>query len=321
MSGDLLSWLQAEEVAMDEHPILVGYDGATNSAAALRWAAAEALRRGLGIRLIRVLDLPGQGDEEFGGRVGLAEAQMLGDAKLALDQAAAQVPGGRPPGAVTSLARGGPVVSALCEHSAQASMLVLGSRGMGGLGGLLLGSVSVPVAAHAHCPVVVVREQMSAPAAGPVAVGIDDSDEARLAVEFAFAAAAARRVGLLAVHAVAVPGRGGGPVPAEPAAHPGGPDPVAAALRGGQARYPAVPVTTRVRAGSPGQVLAAASAEAQLLVVGSRGRGGFHGLLLGSVSQQVLHRAHAPVAVVRRYPAAGTGAPVTGAVAARETRR
>jgi nucleotide-binding universal stress UspA family protein len=300
MSGDLLSWLQAEEVAMDEHPILVGYDGASASGAALRWALSEAVRRGAGVRLARVLDLPR--GTEFTGRASGVEAHMLDEAKVALDkvgsEATAELHGAVP---ITTVALPGAVVETLCEQSGEASMIVLGSRGMGGFAGLLLGSVSVAVAAHAHCPVVVVRENMSANPEGPVVVGVDDSAGARLAVEFAFAEAHARRTALEALHA-APPG----PRAVERAGDAGvGPAAMLdASLRECRRRYPDVPVATQVLSGSPGQVLSAASRTAQLLVVGSRGRGGFHGLLLGSVSQQVLHRARCPVAVVRRYPAA-----------------
>lgn len=292
---------------MDEHPILVGYDGAAGSGAALRWALGEAVRRGLGVRLVRVLDVARRG-APFASRASSVEADMLDEAQVALDKVGSEASAElRGTVHISTVALGGPVVSALCEESGRASMVVLGSRGMGGFAGLLLGSVSVAVAAHAHCPVVVVRDDMAEAPAGPVVVGVDGSEEARLAVEFAFAEAATRRTELLALHAVPPAGPGH---PAEPGAQ--GQAVLEVALHHSRERYPAVPVATRVLAGSPGQVLAGASRGAQLMVVGSRGRGGFHGLLLGSVSQQVLHRAGCPVAVVRRYPiagpAAGTGA-------------
>jgi nucleotide-binding universal stress UspA family protein len=286
---------------MDEHPILVGYDGASGSGAALRWALSEAARRGVGIRLARVLETPP--GPEFAGEASSVEAHMLDEARVTLDKVVAEEAaelGGAVP--ITTVALPGPVVETLCEQSGAASMIVVGSRGMGGFAGLLLGSVSMAVAAHAHCPVVVVRESMSAVPHGPVIVGVDGSDEGRLAVEFAFAEAHARRTALEAVHAAPPP-----PRPADRVAETGGPVPAAvleAALHDCRERYPDVPVTARVLPGSPGHAVAGASRTAQLLVVGSRGRGGFHGLVLGSVSQQVLYRARCPVAVVRRYPAA-----------------
>jgi nucleotide-binding universal stress UspA family protein len=305
LSGDLLSWLEAEEVAMDEHPILVGYDGATCSGAALRWALSEAARRGVGVRLVRVLDLPRHpapvagGASGIGASAGGVEAQLLDEAGVALDkvgsEAAVELRGAV---AVATAALPGPVVETLCEQSGEASMVVLGSRGMGGFAGLMLGSVSVAVAAHARCPVVVVREGMWIAPDGPVVVGVDGSDEARLAVDFAFAEARARHTSLAALHAAAPPQ----PRTVERLAAEMSASLLEAALHDCRLRYPEVPVTSRVVTGPPGQVLAAVAPGAQLLVVGSRGRGGFHGLVLGSVSQQVLHRARCPVAVVRRYP-------------------
>ncbi|HKT01536.1 MAG TPA: universal stress protein [Rugosimonospora sp.] len=274
---------------MREHPILVGYDGSAASTAALRWALGEAERRSLGVRVVRVLDIPRRANPTPASRA--TEAHMFDEAEVALDQIAATATAGlRRAVPLTTAALAGPVVDALCEQSRQASLTVLGSRGVGGLAGLLLGSVSVAVAAHAHSPVAVVREHMSAAPGRPVLVGVDGSDVAGLALEFAFAEAAARGVRLRAVHAV--PGEG---------AEPAGQQLLTRALEPYRRRYPQVTVVERVVPGTPGPLLATASLDAQLVVVGSRGRGGFHGLLLGSVSQQVLHRAGCPVAVVRRY--------------------
>ncbi len=262
---------------MGEYPIVVGFDGEAGSGAALRWALSEAARRGLGVRMVHVVapeSDPGSG---------------VADAKRAMDETGWNAVADPPaPVAVSTLALSGPVAGTLCDQTNDASMVVLGSRGLGGFAGLLLGSVSVAVAAHAHCPVVVVRDGSSVPGGGPVLVGVDDSDEARLAVEFAFAEAALRGVDLLALHAT---DRGADPRPV-----------LDEVLRAPAARHPGVTVRTRTLPGMAGQALAECSDEAQLLVVGSRGRGGFHGLLLGSVSQQVLHWAKCPVAVVRRYP-------------------
>lgn len=289
---------------MDEHPILVGYDGTAGSGAALRWALNEAVRRGVGVRLVRVLDQR-QGDCVPEGSQARAEAEMFDEAKVALDKVGAY---GTTEGAgavrIACAALVGPVVDTLCGQSRQASMAVLGNRGMGGLAGLLLGSVSVAVAAHAPCPVVVVREDMASAPGGPVVVGVDGSDEGRIAVEFAFAEASTRGVALDAVHVVPPPRPAGkqghdAPVDISPLSARGV---LEAALHDCRTRYPRVRVNPRVLPGAPGQVLAGASREAQLLVVGSRGRGGFHGLILGSVSQHVLHRARCPVAVVRQYP-------------------
>jgi nucleotide-binding universal stress UspA family protein len=180
----------------------------------------------------------------------------------------------------------------------------LGSRGMGGFVGLLVGSTAVHLSAHGRCPVLVVREVGDE--AGPVVVGVDGSVMGEQAVGFAFAEAALRKAPLRALHA----STWNAPLPAPqdaavPYANPPGALAgeeerlVSEALAGHRERYPEVPVEDQVVHGRTREALIEASHSAQLLVVGARGRGGFAGLLLGSVSQAVLHHAHCPVAVVR----------------------
>jgi nucleotide-binding universal stress UspA family protein len=189
--------------------------------------------------------------------------------------------------------------------STQSRLVVLGHRGLGGFAGLLLGSVGVAVSAHAHCPVVVVRGNARPETARrPVAVGLDDSPQADLAIGFAFEEAACRQVGLTAVRAWTPPH-----LPWQTATRPLVYDAdelesaerhlAETALAGWRDKYPGVRVTIRLVPGGAGHALVTASHDSQLMVVGSRGRGGFAGLLLGSVSQQLLHHAHCPVAVVR----------------------
>jgi nucleotide-binding universal stress UspA family protein len=201
--------------------------------------------------------------------------------------------------------RAGGAASALIDASATAGLLVVGSRGLGGFTGLLLGSVSAQVSAHAHCPTVVVRGQGDA--AGPVVLGVDGSRPARAASAFAFAEAHRLGVGVVAVYAWNLP------LPAGPS------DAVAVALLddGGVAQYqqqarqvltdaladarrqyPHVPVEERLADASPVRALLDASTDPAMIVVGARGHGGFTGLLLGSTSQSVLHHADCPVAVL-----------------------
>ncbi|MGJ7439702.1 universal stress protein [Aquipuribacter sp. MA13-6] len=186
----------------------------------------------------------------------------------------------------------------------QADLVVVGSRGLGGFLGLLLGSVSVKVASHAPCPVVVVRsrDDDDRPAGGParVVVGVDGSDVSALAVGFAFETAARRGLALTAVRAWEAP------APMDPALLSFLPKveeeemrELVASLAGERRRFPDVDVRVELVNGHPAQALVAASDEAEVVVVGSRGRGGLAGMLLGSVSQAVLQHAHGPVAVVR----------------------
>jgi nucleotide-binding universal stress UspA family protein len=183
--------------------------------------------------------------------------------------------------------------------------VVVGHRGLGGFTGLLVGSVGVQAAAHAHCPVVVVRGGEAAePGAGHVLVGVDGSPLSDLAIDFAFSHATLHGLGVVALHVYqrpefTVPGD-------QPLPGPDGEDRrdyetrlLTDALAGYVDKYPDVPVHPKILMGRPSAVLVAESADAALTVVGSRGRGGFAGLLLGSTSQTVLQHAMGPVAVVR----------------------
>jgi nucleotide-binding universal stress UspA family protein len=206
---------------------------------------------------------------------------------------------------VTAAVANGEPLTVLEAQSRTAELVVVGSRGMGGFVGLLVGSTAAHLAAHARCPVLVVREQPTP--AGPIVLGVDGSPAGEKAVDFAFAEAAMRGVGLVGVHAWTPwnapmrPLRG----PSTPNANQPGALArseerlLSEALAGHRERYPCVPVERTVVRGGPREALIEASRTAQLLVVGARGRGGFAGLLLGSVSQAMLHHAHCPVSVVR----------------------
>ncbi|WP_007027177.1 universal stress protein, partial [Saccharomonospora iraqiensis] len=155
--------------------------------------------------------------------------------------------------------------------------------------GALAGSTAVGTASHAVAPVVVVRSRAEGeepPGDGPIVVGVDGSPLSGRAVGYAFEEAAVRRAPLVAVHARA-------DVPEGPR------DPLAVGLAGWREKYPDVavhPVTVREK---PRPALLDHSATARLLVVGSRGLGGFRGLLLGSTSQALMHHARCPVMIVR----------------------
>jgi nucleotide-binding universal stress UspA family protein len=181
---------------------------------------------------------------------------------------------------------------------------VVGARGRGALATALLGSTSVDVAAAARCPVVVVRE-LPTPGATParVVVGSDGSELSAAAIGEAFAQADARGLDLTVVQAWYLDTTTGGlaalsvesvrreVAQAEQAV-------AAEAVAGWREKYPDVRVHVHVLQGHPVQAVVEHSKGAELVVVGSRGRGGFGGLLLGSVSQGVLHHAHCPVMVV-----------------------
>lgn len=192
----------------------------------------------------------------------------------------------------------------LVAASDHAALIVIGGSGHGKFTSLLAGSIATQVATHARCPVLVARGH--ATPGGDVVVGIDDSATSADAVGFAFDEAARRGARLHAVHAWRRPTPTGPVEMLPPVAdvHRDVEDRLASEALGGWAeKYPDVQVRRSVMHGAPVDALRTASADAALLVVGARGRGGFTGLLLGSVSQSLLNRAACPVAIVRPNPA------------------
>lgn len=283
---------------MNTLPILVGYDGSAGARAALAWAQDEAIRQDAPLRLVYVSEwattmVPMPLD------AGWSDQTVRREAAAVVAEAVAQAPPGLP---VTGTVVDGPVVPTLCELSEHARLVVLGQRGLGGFAGLLAGSVAVGVATHGACPVVVVRG--TALPTRPVVVGVDDPADTDRAIGFAFEQAAARGVELVVVRAWQPP-----PVPWRSDVRPlvYDVDELEAAQRrlagealpAWQEKYSEVEVRIRLMPGTAAHALITASADAQLVVVGSRGRGGLPGLLLGSVSRQLIHHAHCPVAVVR----------------------
>jgi nucleotide-binding universal stress UspA family protein len=282
-------------------PILVGIDGSDIALDAARWAAAEAGRRDMPVRLVAAvpwsmfqpIGLPHLGQE-------YARDAALRVAQDHLARARAEVERTLPAARVDHEVRGGNPAEVLYEESARAGLLVLGNRGRGGFAGLLAGSVSTTLAAAAACPVVVYRGP-SVPD-GPVVVGVDGSPDGDAALEFAFEEARLRGAELVAVHAwsVDVFDPAVGSLLDRPAFEHRESEVLAGTLAAWQAKYPEVIARPRLSADRPAAALVAESGAAQLLVVGSRGHGQVAGLLLGSVSQATVHHSHCPVAVVRR---------------------
>lgn len=287
------------DVQRADRPVVAGVDGSEAARRAVEWAAAEASRRGAPLRLVtafawasdHVVGHPGLGERYREEMEAVARRDLAAAEALA---AAAHVP-------VSTELRVGFPIGTLADEARHAQLLVLGSRGRGGVAGLLLGSVSAAHVTHAECPVVVVREEAPGAAGGPVVVGIDGSPESEAATAFAFEAAAARGVPLVAVHSwtdlvfdpVAAPLLDWDAIAESERAV------LAERLAGWREKFPEVVVEREVVRDLPAHALVERSAAAQLLVVGSRGRGGAASLLLGSVSHGVLHRGRCPVAVVR----------------------
>ncbi|MFF5404472.1 universal stress protein [Streptomyces misionensis] len=280
-------------------PLVVGVDGSEDSLVAVDWAADEAVRLGLPLRIVhaslweRYEDrLPSLGGERPAPRV------MAGH----IVASAAERAGRRAPGLeVGSAVLAEDPVAALLAEGDNATAVVTGSRGRGGLKSLLLGSVALAVAGRACGPVIVVRGD-GAGIEGThdrVLLGVGEPGVAQTAARFALREAAARRCVLDAVRAWRRPG-----VPA--ATERDDEDEAAAAIEEllgpAPAGHPGVRVSRTVVEGPPGKVLLHRSAAADLLVLGVRREHGRDGLQLGRVTHRLLHHALCPVAVVPQLP-------------------
>ncbi|MFI1731163.1 universal stress protein [Streptomyces acidicola] len=266
-------------------PLVVGIDGSEASFEAVDWAAAEALRHDVPLHLLHAT---------------VTDHEAPGLAAVASERARKSAPAVR----LSSEVVHEEAAAALVGRGRNAFALVLGSRGLGDLAGLLLGSVSLAVAAHADCPVVVVRggEEHRYSRFGNVVVGVEEGEGSGTAVRFAFREAHVRRCRLVAVHAWSVPV--GNPAPRGPSGYAlqtrrRPPTQVLAeALSDTAKRYQDVPVNSEVVEGSARPALLEAASSSDLLVVGARRRHGHVGLQLGLVNHAVLHLAPCPIAVV-----------------------
>jgi nucleotide-binding universal stress UspA family protein len=287
-------------------PILAGVDGSAPSTEAAFWAADEAIRRGRPLRLVHAYSWPVEPSAVTAPAYGLSEASVREPAEEVLAEALAKVKAAVPGVPVAGRVVAGSAARTLVELSSGASMVVTGHRGRGGFLSLLLGSVAAHVAAHARCPVAVIRPAIAG-TGGPVVVGVDGSAACDEVVRIAFEEADIRGVGLLALHSWTPPS----PPWRSEARSPGRELPELTSarvdrlqewVRPWREKYPHIPVDCRVTERRPAGALIDASCDASLVVVGSHGHGSFAGLLLGSVSQQVIHHAAGPVVVAHTRP-------------------
>lgn len=277
--------------------LVVGIDGSENGAAALEWSVTEASHRGDVLKLVYCLHIP-MPTASFAGAVAAPQIDTMRDYADGVLAAVAETARGMEPELeVQTQLMMGPPAAGLLEASKDASLLVVGARGLGAFGSMFMGSVSMRVAAHAECPTVVVpSDGHGHDHSGPIVVGLDDSPHAIAALRFAVGMASLHGTEVIAIH-----GRGdttdldlpGGVEESEQAQAE---SQVADVIKRANLDQE---VTTRVVAADPCDALLDAGENASIIVVGSRGRGGFRGMLLGSVSQSVLHGAKGPVIVVR----------------------
>jgi nucleotide-binding universal stress UspA family protein len=287
-------------------PVVVGVDGSGPALAATRWAAREAERRRVGLRVVKAFpDRPSKRIGAPGPDPGYREV-MLEGARAAVAEAATVAAAAAPGIEVVEDVVEGRPLSVLVAESQHAGTIVVGKRGLGGYGGLLVGSVAIGLTTQARCPVVVVRGGEQEPAADrPVVVGIGISATSDAALIFALEVAAARGVPLVAVHAwmeyIADPAVW--PVQEWGAIDADQDQMLAARLAQWSEKQPDVEIRRVVARDRPAHALLEQAALAQLVVVGSRGRGTFRKRVFGSVCDTVLQHAPCPVAVVRPHPA------------------
>ncbi|MFR9749630.1 universal stress protein [Nocardia sp. 004] len=284
-------------------PIVVAVDGSATSYHAVAWAAVDAAVHRCRLHIVTSIAIrpgfvfgrePGEDDMEW----------MREDGERALTEAArvARTATAGEALAISTELILEPIVPHLIDHSRQARTLAVGSRGLGAFRRELLGSVGAALTRHAHCPVAVVHSTSATDAVSsskPVLVGVDGTDNSVSAIEVAFEEASRRKVGLIALHAwsdmtgIDLPLLDWDIVQEQEDIL------LAENLAGFGERYPDVSVRRVLVRDRPVRSLLEESENAQLLVVGSHGRGGFTGMLLGSTSAALLHSVECPLIVVR----------------------
>jgi nucleotide-binding universal stress UspA family protein len=290
-----------------QRPVVVGVDGSRSALNAVRWAAEQSHRRQLPLRLVHAFHIaPAMyprtftATEEIRKLIHRTVGEFLREGVAAAHEGAPQL-------RVDTATIEAQTVSALADEAKRAFMVVLGSRGEGGFERLLLGSTAVGLTSHARCPVAVVRGaevDTPPPSTGAVVVGVDGSPISEAAVKFATEEAAARQVPLLAVHTwderITDPAYLAARIEQDevPAAQEQRAL-LAEQMAGYQQEHPDVPIEQVLVHDHPAQGILRQAEKAQLIVLGSRGRGGFIGMLLGSTSQAVLQHATCPVLIVR----------------------
>ncbi|WP_017584240.1 universal stress protein [Nocardiopsis valliformis] len=295
--------------------VIVGADGSDHSHAALEWAAAEAVRRGVPLHIVHALGMP-LIVSAYGGPTRFGPTDEISDqATVVLTNAVAQVQKSQPTLEVDSLTALEEAPLALIRQAHPGDLIVLGTRGLGTVASMFVGSVSVRVAAQAPCPVVVVpSDDEGKPATTKldrIVVGVDDSTTARRALGLAVSLAAEADAELVVVNSwevvypydpVAM--TAAGYLPQDNVFDKHSEELVAeliADVMDEQRDDVDIDVTVVRTRSNPVDALLEASASADAVVVGSRGRGTVRGLLLGSVSQGVLHRSKIPVVVLPKH--------------------
>lgn len=283
---------------MGSAPIVVGVDGSASARDAVRWAAGEASVRGDPLLLVTSITT---------GGIGLSSPftdDLRINSEHALQEAVALAEAVGPTATSTEMVTLTPV-HALMNHEGTARMIVLGTRGLGEFTGGLVGSVTSAIVHHAACPVVVVAgwpRPGEPDFDGPVVVGVDGTETSEPAVEAAFAEAALHGADLVALHAWSDRTLPDGPLPTAWADIADAEQrKLSERLAPWRDKFSAVSVKQVIVQDRPARNLLMRGAGARLIVVGSRGRGGFHGMTLGSTSAALLRTVTIPLMVVRSH--------------------
>ncbi|MEU6665919.1 universal stress protein [Streptomyces sp. NPDC046727] len=286
-------------------PLVVGVDGSHACLLAVDWAVDEAIRHGVSLRLVYASRW-----ERYERALPVTEGELPSEQMLEeqiVASAAERAQRRNPDVKVTTDILPDDAVVALVHESNGAFALVTGSRGRGRLKELLLGSVSLAVAARAHCPVVVVRGDQAGLAGthGRILLGVGEADTGTDALRFAFREADVRHCTLDAVRAWRRPAHeasGDRARAGEPAADARASALLDASLGSLSAEYPRVDARRSALEGPASKVLLNRSAAADLVVIGAHHRTGHFGLQLGRVGHTLLHHAQCPVAIVPQRP-------------------
>ena len=284
--------------------IVVGIDDSPAAKLAVQWAARDAELRHVPLTLVHAISPEVANGLNMALPPGLMRWQQdhgerLVDDALKVVELASQRGG---PAEVRSEILPSPAVPTLIDLSKDAELIVMGCRGSGQWPGRLLGSVSSGLLRYAHCPVAIIHDEdpsVSHPSQAPVLVGIDGSSASELATAIAFDEASRRNVGLVALHAWSDVDVSGWPGIGWPETESMAQLALAERLAGWRERYPDVHVSRTVVCDQPARELVQRSKDAQLVVVGNRGRGGIDVMVMGSVGETVAQMAQVPVIVAR----------------------
>lgn len=292
---------------MSNPAVVVGVDGSEQALTAARWALDVAARRHQPLEVVHSWSIPLPPVGLGPAPVGLNDDNIREAAQRVLDDAVETLAAKGPDVQIVGTLYPGTPTAALLEAGERAAMVVVGSSGLDRVTEFILGSVTQQVVAHASCPVAVVPSTSADEPgleAGRVVVGIDGSELSVDATHIAFEEASLRHAGLTLLHAWNAPGYDSADVALPDTfqleeAHSDELRAMAETVAGLGEKYPDVQVEKRLRQGRPAKALAEASRGAALVVVGSRGRGGFASLVLGSTSRSLLHHSYSPVLVVK----------------------